>query len=285
MAKHDVKGRSKGEIRHIRLPHIVTGSPAWGDLSGNAIKLLIALQRLDYGDNNGNLYFSARKASCETGLARNTVMKGFLELENHGFISAMDRGYFQVKGGPATRWRITFRSAPFSNLPATNEWQQWKPLNGVSRAQIRAELGLHIAPDKGNISETGVAVAPAPTETTLVSVDLSGAKSAPQLHCHSGEANPIDSVTRKHAKNTPDRTLGLSIRNDALTQVRDLVKAYLSKAPVGAQSRLAADSEIPGGTLSKFLSGRGLSLTHLRKLQVVLDASNIDLPKAPRQAY
>ena len=285
MAKHDARGRSKGEARHIRLPHIVTGSPAWSDLSGNAIKLLIALQRLDYGDNNGNLYFSARKASLETGLARNTVMKGFLELENHGFIGAMDRGYFQVKGGPATRWRITFRSAPFSNLPATNEWQQWKPLNDVSRAQIRTELGSQIEPNKGNTSETSVKIAPTSTETPLVSVELSGSKSAPQLHCHSGEANAVDSATQKHANNRPDRTAGLPIGNDALTQVRDQVKTYLSNASAGTQSRLAADSDIPGGTLSKFLSGRGLNVIHLQKLQAVLDSPNIDRPEAMRQAH
>jgi biotin operon repressor len=106
MAKSDQRGRSKADQRHLRLPHLMTGSVAFQDLKGNDLKLLIAMQRLDNGSNNGNLFLSARKASEECGLSRNTVMQSLRSLEEHGFIVAMERGHFKVKGGPATRWRI-----------------------------------------------------------------------------------------------------------------------------------------------------------------------------------
>lgn len=38
----------------------------------------------------------------------------------------------------------------------------------------------------------------------------------------------------------------------------------------GAQSRLALEAKVPGGTLSKFLSGRGLSRHHRVSVQQAL---------------
>jgi hypothetical protein len=75
MARHDPKGRTKTEARHTRLPHLMTGSAAWRDLSGNAVKVLVAVQRFDRGADNGALFVGVRTASQETGLSDNTVKR------------------------------------------------------------------------------------------------------------------------------------------------------------------------------------------------------------------
>jgi hypothetical protein len=51
MSRPTKKGRVS-EPRHIRIYHRITGSRAWQAASGNAIKLLIAVMRLNNGENN-----------------------------------------------------------------------------------------------------------------------------------------------------------------------------------------------------------------------------------------
>lgn len=88
------KWRRKKEPRHIRLYHSITGTEAWRHLSGNGIKVLIALARFDDGGSNGELYFSERTAAAQTGLSRNTVRRALRELIDKGFIAQTKSGAF-----------------------------------------------------------------------------------------------------------------------------------------------------------------------------------------------
>ena len=269
MSKANQKGRSTAEARHTRLPHNMTGSPAWLDLSGAAVKLLIALQRLDRGGDNGALFMSARKASDETGLSRNTVQKAFRELEEHGFIAAVDRGHFQVKGGPATSWRLTFVATPAQSRPPTHDWLRWVPDGNKTRAQKLTPTGANIGLRVGNAISTGANIAPMTTETSHVSISAAGSNIAPQVVCHRQGADGAEKYARKHPEN------GLAVSNhdvtpDLLGQLRDRVTAYLVDGEPGTQTRLAASASIPGGTLSKFLAGKGLSRQHFVTLQLAL---------------
>jgi hypothetical protein len=247
----------------------MTGSAAWRDLSPAAVKLLVALQRLDHGGDNGKLFLSARKASEETGMSRNTVMNAFRDLEEHGFIVAVERGHFTVKGGPATRWRMTFVSAPAQSRAPTHEWQRWAPDGNKTRAQKLTRAGAIIEPPQGNADDTGAISEPVPLETSLVSVDQSGSISAPQVYCHGQGAESDVSGPWKHSKNTA-AVSSESIGADLLAELRTMTRAVIEAGEPGTQTRLAAAASIPGGTLSKFLAGRPLARQHFIALQLAL---------------
>lgn len=109
-------------------------SPAWQDLSGNAVKLLMHLMMLSQGNNGwghkdqqGQLFLSERDAASAIGVARNTASRAFEELIEHGFLRPVEQGYFQVKIRIATTWRLTFQPYPRSQQGPTNEWRQWQP--------------------------------------------------------------------------------------------------------------------------------------------------------------
>lgn len=269
MAKTDQKGRNKWDARHTRLPHLMTGSAAWRDLSGNAIKVLIALQRLDHGGANGALFFSARKASDETGLSRNTVMAALRDLESHGFIVAVARGEFhRIKRSPATTWRLTFATAPALSMPTTNEWQRWRPpVETNSRAQNLNTTGSKSDHDMETVGATGSNIAPVIVETPLVSVVGGGSNFGPQLVCHR-QGKP---GARFSNGNSNGNTAGPeTVAGDILVTLRNRLIDHLNRGAVGEQSRIAGAAKIPGGTLSKFINGRGLNRTHFVALQLTL---------------
>lgn len=268
MARVDHKGRNKYE-RHTRLPHHMTGSAAWRDLSGNATKVLIALQRLDPGDANGALFFSIRKAAEETGLSRNTVVAALRDLESHGFVVAVKRGEFhRIKRSPATTWRLTFATAPALSMPTTNEWQRWKPeVETKSRAQKLNTTGSKAAHNVETAPATGSNIAPDTMETPLVSVVGDGSNIGTQVICH----RQRDSGARFSSGNSLGKIGGPeTLVGDVLVTLRNRLVEYLNSGTVGEQSRLAELANIPGGTLSKFISGRGLNRAHFVALQLEL---------------
>jgi len=53
--------------------------------------------------------------------------------------------------------------------------------------------------------------------------------------------------------------------------LRERLAVHLASAGLGAQSRLSEAAGIPGGTLSKFLAGKGLNRTHFVSLQLELN--------------
>jgi hypothetical protein len=55
-----------------------------------------------------------------------------------------------------------------------------------------------------------------------------------------------------------------------LAELRAFARGYLAQAGVGAQSKLAAEVGVPGGSLSKFLAGRNLADQHRLKLQLAV---------------
>lgn len=156
MGKLNAKGRSR-ESRHVRLYGFMTSSAAWADLSGNAVKLLVHLAAFDNGTNNGLIFLSERMAAEGIGVSKRTVGKLFDELEEHGFIAATAKGYFTVKRGPATQWRLTWLA--WANKAPTNEWRSWQP-KGKSRAQLLHDPGEEIAPVPTVHLATGEEIAP-----------------------------------------------------------------------------------------------------------------------------
>jgi hypothetical protein len=172
--------------------------------------------------------------------------------------------------GDTTRWRLTYLTAPHSNLPPTNDWQRWAPSGNKSRAQFLTTAGAKNEPPLGNTDFMGVVSAPAPTETSHVSSFAAGSISAPQINCHRQGAKQGISEGRKQA-NSAGGVSNDQPSDDLLDALRDRLHAYLAGAGVGAQTQLASAAGIPGGTLSKFNAGRGLSARHFVSLQLALN--------------
>lgn len=269
MSKTDQKGRTKTAERHLRLTHTMTGSPAWKALTASAIKLLVALQRLDNGENNGDLFLSVRKAQDEIGLSRNTVAAAFKDLEDKGFVVPVVLGSFKVRGGPATSWRLTFVPAPSKRLAPTHDWQRWQPNGNKTRFQNLTSAVAISDIDVGNSEFAVPKIATGTTETSHVSISTPVAIIATQVVCHRQGATDVETTVRKQAISTASVSSKM-IGNDQLADLRGRMRGHLRRSPVGEQGRLAVMCSIPGGTLSKFISGRGLSCAHALSLQLVL---------------
>lgn len=132
MGKPNKKGRSDAPF--VMIYEFMLLSPAWLDLSGSAVKLLVELIRRSKGNNgfghskhdHGRLYLSERAAADSIGVAKNTAAKAFRELIDHGFLRTVFPGNFDVKR-KATTWRLTFQPYPHTGLGPTREWRKWTP--------------------------------------------------------------------------------------------------------------------------------------------------------------
>lgn len=242
------KFRRKKEPRHLRLYHSITGTDAWRHLSGNGIKVLIALARLDDGNSNGTLFFSERKGSLETGLSRNTVRKALKELQEKGFIAQTKPGAFNRNNLLAATYRLTWVAWPGGKPAApTRDFEKWKHEN--SQAQNLTPSGANIEPPLETGPSGGAENDPPLLETPLVHVGASGSISVPQVVYQEGRASAAETEQRKQANSCT-----AAILDDLRTWTLD----HLKRNEVGEQSRLADGLGIPAGTLSKFLNGGNL---------------------------
>jgi hypothetical protein len=273
MAKNKPGRDGRGSYeRHVRLPHTLTGSPAWHALRGSSIKVYVALARYNVGDNNGSLFFSIETGMAETGLARNTVAASLRQLEDHGFIAAVEKGYFRQKGGPASRWRLTHLPAPGCrpHIP-TNEWQRWQSAeNGnKTRSQFLTATVAVFESDVETLPATVSKTDTSQSATPLVSVGPSISKTDTQIVCHRHSA----AKGRKQGGNTLEIAGGVSgngVDPSLLERLRSMAQAYLDQDGVGGLTRLADAVPVHKGTLSKFLHGGSLNRTHFINLQLAL---------------
>lgn len=147
MAKNRAVRTGRSKEKFVQLFDFMTNSPAWLDLSGNSVKLLVHLVKMSKGNNgwvegkhdNDGLFLSVRDAAKAVGISRNTASKAFEELVEHGFLRIVRQGHFDVKL-QATVWRLTFQSYPKAGMGPTNEWRKW-PTEQKQQAQKRATTG------------------------------------------------------------------------------------------------------------------------------------------------
>lgn len=117
MARLLANGRNR-HTRHIRIDHSMLSCPAFRDLSGGAVKVLLHLASLDNGKNNGEIVLSVRQAAEATGLTKNPAARALAELTDAGFIVPTSVGAFSVKVGPAaSTWRLTWVAWPGRSGP------------------------------------------------------------------------------------------------------------------------------------------------------------------------
>lgn len=120
----------------VMLYHKWMDTPAWHDLGGSAVKLLVYIVRCYTGENNGAIMLSSRQASDATGLARNTVDAAFRELIDHGFIALVQAGHFDMKVKHSSSWRLTFW--PTERKQASHDYLEWGKNAGAISEPRRA---------------------------------------------------------------------------------------------------------------------------------------------------
>ena len=111
--------------RFVGIEYIILNSPAFGELSGEAIKLLLYVCARHDGENNGTISFSVREAAAKLKCTPNTAGNRFRELIECGFLVPVTKGAFSVKLKAATTWRITFYPSP-GGKPATRDYARWQ---------------------------------------------------------------------------------------------------------------------------------------------------------------
>lgn len=159
MGKPNHKGRSS-ESRHIRLYRYLW--PALMErLDGNAFKALFYMLTFEDGSNNGDLFMGTRTLGKGMGVDKKTALRCLQHLDRQGFIRPEQLGYFQQKGGPATRWRITF--LPAHGKPPTNEWRQ-PPREQKSWGEIISDAGGEIPPAPSIEAPAGGGIGPVNAE-------------------------------------------------------------------------------------------------------------------------
>ncbi len=115
--------------RHVRIFHRQMESVAWRHLTGTAVKLLLALARLEKGENNGEFFLSVRKACEITGLSKNAVNRAFHELMDKGFIYCSESGGFSRKTPHAACWGLTWVGGPKGSphRAPSHAYEKWRP--------------------------------------------------------------------------------------------------------------------------------------------------------------
>lgn len=248
--------RRKKEPRHIRLYHSFTDCEAWLALSGNAVKVLIALARFDDGSSNGRLFFSERTGAKATGLSRNTVKRCLGELIEKGFIAQTKPGAFNRNNLLAATYRLTWVPAPGCSPSApTRDFEKWEP--GNSQAQTLTPLGSK----SDNCMETLVGGGSTPDNAETETSDVSSLR---------GDSNSGPQIVYQGKGNCEPETIGWKQVSSAsrtnLAGLRQRLIDHLKSSEPGEQSRLANTLDIPGGTLSKFVNGRNLPAAYCDRL-------------------
>lgn len=105
--------------------HAFMDEPAFRSLSAGAQMLYVHLKRHHNGENNGQLFLSVRRAASLLNVSKNTSNKFFSELQEKGFIVAVEVGRLGIEGkGKATRWRLT--EIGYLGSRGTQDYKNWK---------------------------------------------------------------------------------------------------------------------------------------------------------------
>jgi hypothetical protein len=91
-AKRRLREKGRGEASFLRLPHYILKSQEFGNLSGNAVKLLLELCAPYKGFNNGDLSCAFSQLKDRGWKSSGTLAKAIRELRMAGFIVQSRQG-------------------------------------------------------------------------------------------------------------------------------------------------------------------------------------------------
>jgi hypothetical protein len=117
------------DAKHVRLYLYMLKSAAWCSLSCPARCLLIEMQALYNGTNNGELFMSVRSAATALGTGTKQASAAFRELADRGFIRATRKGSRTRRGEVrmATCWRLTEYDDDLTGRQPSKEFMTWTP--------------------------------------------------------------------------------------------------------------------------------------------------------------
>ena len=147
MAKrHNQKGRSTGEARHVRLYGWFLKSKAWQHIDCKSRCAYIELARRYDGSNNGRISCSVEEIAKSIQSSKATAMRALQALETHGFIVCTKKGAFSLKLKHASEWRLTEHSDNKTHEIATKDFMHWpenqKPVSAEHPSGCRGETEL-----------------------------------------------------------------------------------------------------------------------------------------------
>ena len=136
--KFDKRRAKKGIIesteRFVKLIYPLLESDAWRWLRPISQSVYIELRRRFNGSNNGRISFSLAEGARILRASKSSIQKALVELEEHGFIKLVKKGYFTRR--MASEYALT--DEQLDGHPPTREWRQWRPTKAHRRRQIRA---------------------------------------------------------------------------------------------------------------------------------------------------
>jgi hypothetical protein len=104
---HNKTGRSKKSPAFVQLFHAMMKTKAWLQLTPQARSVYIELKARYNGINNGQISLSNREIVARCKMASATASRALQELEDMGFIEAVEKGRFTRKQRHASTWRLT----------------------------------------------------------------------------------------------------------------------------------------------------------------------------------
>ncbi|WAJ30965.1 hypothetical protein [Antarcticirhabdus aurantiaca] len=190
------------DLKHIRLYDWMLSSPAYRSLSVYARCLYTEIRRRYNGSNNGAISMAFREAMELVGCSNRPLLAAFAELQEKGFVRAVQKGAFDWKTradgkSRATTWLITEFKAdhPTPSITAAKDFMRWSAIKSKEKARCDESTpmvcGEHTADRQMVCGEH--------------------TKRVTTAH-HKGPDRLSDGVTRAHTYNTP---LGVGGREDA----------------------------------------------------------------------
>lgn len=152
MARTNRKGRSTGSGRFVALHHFMLDTAAWRDLSPADRAVYVELAKLYDGSNNGRLALSARDAAERCRINKDTALRAFASLEEHGFVERVTLGGFSRKTRHASEWRLTMHRCNATEAIPSKAFQRWRPLSpqsGQSEESHGPKRGPSLSPETG----------------------------------------------------------------------------------------------------------------------------------------
>ena len=118
--------------RFVKLTYPLIESEAWRWLRPISKAVYVELRRRYNGSNNGKISFSLDEGARILRASKSTIQKALVELEEHGFIKLIKKGYFT--GRKASEFALTDERC--DGHPATREWRLWRSPKPHRRRQI-----------------------------------------------------------------------------------------------------------------------------------------------------
>ena len=147
----DKTGRSAPLTKFAAIQLWMMQSPAWQAIGPYERTILVELNGLYNGRNNGELFLSCREAARRCNMDKDRANKAFKKLRELGFIRyrTEDLGHFSARN--AQCWILT--EFPFLGREPTKDFMNWRP---AEKSKSRPDKGT-ARPKNGTVTQLDAA--------------------------------------------------------------------------------------------------------------------------------